>query len=157
MGVCVSCDSFKMKSNGRKFYDLVMKCLQLFRKSVLQGGVISCKICTRLLYVTHHVEAEIVECIRNTLSQTLKTFTGCGLRVFEKNFTFVNDWTAVMEKVFGASVSSNSITNSLRLVGFVSHKLNTVIKTVIESLEMKSWDVLKHFGGCEIYRVNSEA
>lgn len=139
----MSCDGVKFEANLRKYYDFVISYLQLSRKSIAQGGGIKWKIFSRLLFVSDHVGSKCVEFIKNTLNTALKHSTGFDLESFEKPFTFLTDWGAVMAKVFGASVSSKKIACRHRWVGCISHQLNTVMKTVIESDEIKSSTISK--------------
>lgn len=131
-----SCDGVKVECNGQNYYDLFINYLKIERKSLVDGGGIHWKICTRLMFTSAHVGSESAECLRETIEKNLLDTTGFKLNSFEKNFTFVTDCAPVMAKTFGASVSPKKIPILERWVGCITQQLNTVMKSVIESDEI---------------------
>lgn len=90
------------------------------------------------MFATHDVGGENAEFIRNNFNTFLKNYKGLGLEVFQKTFTFVTDWAAVMDEVFGSSISSNKVSFSHSWVACISYRLNTVMKTVMDSHEIQA-------------------
>lgn len=143
MGGGVTCDGVKLETNGKKYFDFVLNYLKFFRRPIAQGGGIGWEMCTRLLFITPHVGSETAELIRDNINCTLKDVTGLTLESFEKTCTFITDCASTMPKVFGSSVSPNKVPYSHRWAGCITHQLNTVMKSTIESEIIKSSQIMK--------------
>lgn len=140
----ISCDGVKLESNGRKYYDFVMNYIEFGRKSLSNGGGITWKFVTRLLFIINHSGAESADAIAETLNNRLSSSYGLKLSDFQKRFTFVTDSAAVMPKVFGASVSQKKVPYGERWLPCITHQINTVMKTVIQSPKIKDSEIFRN-------------
>lgn len=117
--------------------------MKYFRCKISEDGGYQWRICSRVLFIAPHKGVETSEAICQTLETPLKQVTAFEISAFEKNFTFDTDWAAVMAKKFVSSVSMNKVPFGERWVGCISHQLNTVIKSVVESGPIKSTEMEK--------------
>lgn len=93
--------------------------------------------------VVHNRSCGVRDCWVD-LSKILKETTGLDLSEFEKSCAFINDCASTIPAVFGASVSANKVAYSHRWVGCITHQLNTVMKTAVESKAISGSKILKH-------------
>lgn len=96
-------------------------------------------MCARLLFITPHVGSESTSDILEKLNEIMLKTTGIDLKAFENPVTFVTDCASVGQKVFSASISLQNIAYIHLWVGFISHQLNNVMKSGMESGFIKTF------------------
>lgn len=131
LGGGVSCDGLKQPLTGKKFYDFVLHYVEVNRH-MLTGGL-DVSLQSRVLLLVEHNDSESAELIKKNLDRALTVRFGIGLSQFMEKFTLVTDWAATLPNIVGASASSSRVPFGWRWLGCIVHKLNTTLKTVVES------------------------